>query len=226
MESCSKTLKRFTLELGGNDAAIVCSDVDAAAVATKIGIIAWCNSGQICICVKRIYVHESVYDAFLAGLVGFAESLKLGVGADAFVGPLSNQFQYERVKELLTDIEKTQLKVATGIIDNPPDDARIVTEEQFGPVIPVMKWTDEADVIRRANNSSAGLGASVWSRDMDQADRIGKQLQAGNIWINCHAEMQPSTPFSGHKQSGLGAEMGIDGLKAYCNIQSVYTRPA
>ncbi|KAI1435758.1 aldehyde dehydrogenase [Xylaria sp. CBS 124048] len=242
MESCSKMLKRCTLELGGNDAAIVCSDVDAVAAATKIGIVAWCNSGQICIAVKRVYVHESVYDTFLATLVGFAQSLKLGMEPDAFLGPLSNEFQYERVKDLLVDIENTKLTVATGstkplsdrtgyylaptVIDNPPDNARIVVEEQFGPVIPVMKWSDESDVIQRANTGLAGLGASIWSRDLDQADRIGKQLQAGNIWINCHAEMQPSTPFAGHKHSGLGVEMGVEGLKAYCNVQSVYTRPA
>ncbi|KAI1820504.1 aldehyde dehydrogenase [Xylaria intraflava] len=242
MESCSKTMKRFTLELGGNDAAIVCADVDAATVAAKIGVIAWCNSGQICISVKRIYVHESVYDAFLAALVGFAQSLKLGADGDAFLGPLSNQFQYERVKELLADIEENKYGIATGstkplsdkpgyflaptVVDNPPDHARIVAEEQFGPVIPVLKWSDESDVIQRANAGPAGLGASVWSRDIAQADRMGKQLQAGNIWINCHAEMQPSTPFSGQKESGLGTEMGVDGLKAYCNIQSIYTRPA
>ncbi|RYC65866.1 hypothetical protein CHU98_g274 [Xylaria longipes] len=218
METCSKTLKRFTLELGGNDAAIICADVDPVAVASEIGLFAFCNSGQICIAMKRVYVHESVYDAVLGTLVGFAQSLKLGLDEDAFMGPVSNQPQYERVKELLMDIKNTKLTVAAGsteplterkgyflaptIIDNPPDESRIVVEEQFG------------------------LGASVWTRDKAEADRIAQQLQAGNVWINCHAEMQPSTPFSGHKQSGIGIEMGVEDLKSYCNVQSVYTRAA
>ncbi|KAI0098025.1 aldehyde dehydrogenase domain-containing protein [Nemania sp. FL0031] len=85
-----------------------------------------------------------------------------------------------------------------------------------------MKWTDEHEVIRRANDTELGLGASVWTRDSAQADRIASQLEAGNIWVNCHAEMQPSTPFAGHKQSGLGSSTGDDGLKAYCNVQSIY----
>ncbi|KAI0543895.1 aldehyde dehydrogenase [Xylaria curta] len=242
METCSKTLKRFTLELGGNDAAIICADVDPVAVASKIGLFAFCNSGQICIAMKRVYVHESVYDAVLKTLIGFAQSLKLGLDEDAFMGPVSNQPQYEHVKELLTDIKNTKLTVATGsteplaerkgyflaptIIDNPPDNSRIVVEEQFGPILPLMKWSEEPDVIRRANATESGLGASVWSRDKGQADRIAQQLQAGNVWINCHAEMQPSTPFSGHKQSGMGIEMGVEGLKSYCSVQSVYARAA
>ncbi|KAI0449571.1 aldehyde dehydrogenase [Xylaria acuta] len=242
MEACSKTLKRFTLELGGNDAAIVCADVDPVAIASKIGLFAFCNSGQICIAMKRVYVHESVYDAVLETLVGFAQSLKLGLGEDAFMGPMTTEPQYERVKELLMDIENTKLTVAAGstepltdrkgyflaptIIDNPPDHSRIVVEEQFGPVLPLMKWSEEPDVIRRANATESGLGASVWTRDEAKADRIAQQLQAGNVWINCHAEMQPSTPFSGHKQSGMGVEMGAEGLKSYCSVQSVYTRLA
>ncbi|CAJ2512376.1 Uu.00g053910.m01.CDS01 [Anthostomella pinea] len=106
------------------------------------------------------------------------------------------------------------------------NDARIIVEEQFRPVLPVMKWSDETDVINRANGTEFGLGASVWSKDMAQAERITKQLQAGNVWINSHAKIQTSTPFAGHKQSGLGVDMDIEGLKAYCNIQSVYTRLA
>ncbi|KAI1279793.1 aldehyde dehydrogenase [Xylaria sp. FL0933] len=242
MEVCSKTLKRVTLELGGNDAAIVCADVDPVHVASKIGLIAFANSGQICIAAKRVYVHESVYDKVLGALVAYAQALKIGMEADSFLGPLSNQPQYERVKGLLADIKKAGLSVATGstephsdktgyflaptIVDNPPDDARVVVEEQFGPVLPVMKWSDEHDVLKRVNATELGLGASVWTRDSSQADRMASQLQAGNIWINCHAEMKPSTPFAGHKQSGFGVEMGEDGLKAYCNIQSVWNKPA
>ncbi|KAI1120957.1 aldehyde dehydrogenase [Nemania abortiva] len=238
MESCSKTLKRVTLELGGNDAAIICANVDPAVVASKIGLIAFANAGQICIAAKRVYVHESVYDSVLAALVAYTQDLKFGLAADSFLGPLSNKPQYERVKGLLADIKGAGLRVATGstqplrhmkgyflaptIIDNPPDDSRIVVEEQFGPVLPVMKWTDEHDVIRRVNATKLGLGASIWTGDSTEADRIASQLEVGNIWINCHAVMQPSTPFAGHKQSGFGVEMGDDGLKSYCNVQSIY----
>ncbi|KAI1817449.1 aldehyde dehydrogenase [Poronia punctata] len=239
-ETCSRSLKRFTLELGGNDAAIVCADVDPVEVATKIGVVAFCNAGQICIAVKRLYVHEAVYDAVLAALVGFAQSLKLGVEEDAFVGPVANKPQYERVLGLLAEIERANLTLATGstrpvegmkgyyiaptVIDNPPEDSPIVAEEQFAPILPVMKWSDESDVIRRANGTELGLGASVWTRDAEQGERISNQLQAGNVWVNCHAELQPNTPFPGHKESGFGAEMGVEGLKAFCNVQAVYRR--
>ncbi|KAI1647918.1 aldehyde dehydrogenase [Daldinia loculata] len=242
MESCSKTLKRVVLELGGNDPAIVCADVDPASVAKRIASIAFCHSGQICIATKRIYVHEAVYDAVLAAMVEFVKTLKLGSGEDAYTGPISTIDHFKYVKGLLASVESAKLTVATGstkppsdmsgyyivptIIDNPPDDARVVIEEQFAPVLPLMRWKDEADVISRANNTNMGLGASVWSRDLDQAERLGKQLQAGNIWINTHLEIQTSTPFAGHKQSGLGIAMAVDGLKACCNVQSIYTRPA
>jgi acyl-CoA reductase-like NAD-dependent aldehyde dehydrogenase len=159
MESCSKTLKRVTLELGGNDAAIVCANVDPADVARKIGLLAFANAGQICIAVKRLYVHDTVYNSVLEALVAYAQGLKLGIEADSFLGPLSNKAQYEHVKELLVDIEDTGLVVATGstvslsskkgyfidptIIDNPPEDSRIVLEEQFGKSL-TLRWQTSA----------------------------------------------------------------------------------
>lgn len=148
MESCSKTLKRVVLELGGNDPAIVCADVDPASVAKRIASIAFCHSGQICIATKRIYVHEAVYDAVLAAMVEFVKTLKLGSGEDAYTGPISTIDHFKYVKGLLASVESAKLTVATGstkppsdmsgyyivptIIDNPPDDARVVIEEQFG----------------------------------------------------------------------------------------------
>ncbi|KAI1854382.1 hypothetical protein JX265_012416 [Neoarthrinium moseri] len=243
MESCAKTLKRVTLELGGNDPAIVCADADPAVVGPKVATMALFNSGQICIAVKRVYVHESIYPAVLAAMVEFVKSVRVGDGHSegVFMGPVNNKLQFDRVKNLLDDIEKTQLKIATGstktqadgskglfitptIIDNPPEDSRIVVEEPFGPVFPVLKWTDEADVIKRANDTDMGLGASVWSQNMETAHRIAKKLKAGNVWINAHAEPQPEAPFGGHKHSGVGYEWGEGGLKAYCNAQSVYVK--
>ncbi len=147
MESCSRSIKRLTLELSGNDPAIVCADVDPVAVATKIAFLALYTSGQICITMKRVYVHESVYDSVLSIMVGFAQSAKLGIAEGDFMGPVSNKQQFEHLKDLLADIESTGLNIAAGstkplprngyfiaptIIDNPPEDSRIVVEEQFG----------------------------------------------------------------------------------------------
>ncbi|KAL1888530.1 hypothetical protein Sste5346_009486 [Sporothrix stenoceras] len=243
MAACSQTLKRVTLELGGNDAAIVCADVDPAVVGPKVALQAVVNSGQICIAVKRLYVHESVYDTVLAAMAAFVKTLKMGDGmADGvMLGPLTNELQYGKVNDLLGDISAQGQTVVVGgtngddapaagkgffisptIVDNPPDKSRIVMEEPFGPVFPVLKWSDEAEVIRRVNDTDSGLGASVWSRDMNQASRIGDQLKVGNVWINTHGELQANAPFAGHKSSGLGAAFGMDGLKSYCNVQAVY----
>lgn len=148
MESCAKTLKRVTLELGGNDPAIICADVDPATIAPKIATLALINSGQVCIAVKRIYIHESIYTAVVAAMVDYVKHLVVGDGQQegTFLGPVNNAMQFERVKELLQDIEKTNLNVAIGntkpdgtgyfisptIIDNPPENSRIVVEEPFG----------------------------------------------------------------------------------------------
>ncbi|OLN97064.1 Phenylacetaldehyde dehydrogenase 1 [Colletotrichum chlorophyti] len=244
MESCSKTLKRVTLELGGNDAAIVRPDVDVKAIAPKIAMLALYNSGQVCVAIKRIYIHESIYDELLTEITNVVESLPVGDGQQegTVLGPVQNQMQFERVKELLKDIEAQKLKITAGstepasnskgffitptIVDNPPENSRIVVEEPFGPVFPVLKWSDEADVIRRANDTLMGLGASVWSKDLEAAQRIAKKIKAGNVWINTHLELQYDSPFGGHKQSGIGYEYGAGGLKAYCNAQALYITKA
>ncbi|KAI0166100.1 aldehyde dehydrogenase [Xylariaceae sp. FL1272] len=241
-ETCSKHLKRVSLELGGNDPAIVCADVDPKTVAPRIAQIAMLRSGQLCMAIKRVYVHESIYEAVLEGITKYVAGLKVGDGFDenVTIGPISNRPQFERVQELLGDMRNTGLSVSmplgatktqrTGffidpvVVDNPPDDARVVTEEPFGPILPVMKWSREADVIRRANDTEFGLGASVWSRDLVQAERIANRLQAGNIWVNTHAELQAYAAFACHKESGLGSELGVDGLKGWCNVQCLYRR--
>ncbi|KAI0180775.1 aldehyde dehydrogenase [Hypoxylon sp. FL1284] len=235
MESCSKTMKRLTLELGGNDPAIVCADVDPVSVGTMIALIAFFNTGQICIAIKRVYVHEAVYDVVLATIVAFAQNAKIGLDEASFAGPLSNKPQFEVVKQLLASLESTGLTtfqtrnlpdvkgyfLPLTVVDNPPDNSPIVVEEQFGPILPVMKWSDEADVIRRANDTDTGLGASVWSRDMDQAQHIADQIEAGTVWINTHGEIGPKFPFAGLKESGFGLEMGAEGLKSFYNLQTM-----
>ncbi|KAH8647904.1 betaine aldehyde dehydrogenase, partial [Xylariales sp. PMI_506] len=240
-QSCAQTFKRMTLELGGNDAAIVCPDVDPEVVGPKLALVALANSGQICSAIKRVYVHESIYKAVMSSMVQFIDSLKIGdgFGDGVSLGPLTNRLQFDRVRELLSDIEAKGFKLATGstrplvtagkgffisptLVENPPGDSRIVVEEPFVPVFPVLKWSDEAEVIDRANHTDMGLGASIWIQDLDRADRISKSLKAGNIWINIHGELQFNAPFAGHKSSGFGAANGIDGLKAYCSPQTVY----
>ncbi|KAK2672734.1 Aldehyde dehydrogenase domain [Fusarium oxysporum f. sp. vasinfectum] len=183
MQSAAATLKRVTLELGGNDPAIICGDVDIKAVAPKIAFSSLVNSGQVCIASKRIYVHESIYDEFLKELVTAVEQHSVGDGLDSNVvlGPVQNHLQFARVKDLLADIQANNLKLATGsteasnagkgyfitptVVDNPPDDSRIVVEEPFGPVFPVLKWKDEEEVLRRANDTDMGLGSSVWTKE-------------------------------------------------------------
>lgn len=146
--------------------------------------------------------------------------------------------QYERVCSFFEDVEKQGYKVAVGgkvetsggyfinptIIDNPDENSKIVVEEPFGPILPILKWSDEEDVIERANNTDMGLGASVWSSDLEEAERIGRQLDAGTIWVNTHFELDPSVPFGGHKSSGLGSEWGVSGLTQFCNSQSLFLK--
>ncbi|KAF0645745.1 hypothetical protein FPSE5266_00232 [Fusarium pseudograminearum] len=240
MQSAAKTLKRVTLELGGNDAAVVFPDVDIDAVAEKVSTLAFMNSGQICLNVKRVYVHESIYEKFRDAVVKQVKNYKLGDGSKEVTshGPVQNEMQYNRVKTFFEDIEKQGWKVATGgkfdpepkngyyitptVIDNPPEDSRIVVEEPFGPILPLLSWKDEEEVIERANDTRLGLGASVWSADLETAERVAKQLDAGTVWVNTHFDITPMAPFGGHKESGIGAEWGINGLKGMCNVQSLF----
>ncbi|KAI9163095.1 putative aldehyde dehydrogenase FUS7 [Paramyrothecium foliicola] len=241
MAACATTLKRVTLELGGNDAAIVCEDVDIEKVVSKVVFLAFVHSGQICMNIKRIYVHEKIYDDFLAAMVAFTKQFKVGdyTDSEAFFGPIQNKMQYTKLHDLYSQIDKEGWKIALGgptkneskgyfitptIVDNPPEDSRIVVEEPFGPIVPVLKWSDEADVISRANASELGLGASVWSKDTERAKRMAEQLEAGSIWVNTHFEVAPNVPFGGHKQSGLGMDWGEVGLKGWCNAQAYWIK--
>jgi len=242
MESASKTLKRVTLELGGKDPAIVCKSVDIKKVAPTIATLAFLNSGQICIALKRIYIHKDIYDEFRDAMVAYTKTLKVGDGTEegVFLGPIQNEMQYDRVQGFFDDVEKEGMKIAVGgktkdsagyfisptIIDAPKEDSRLVQEEPFGPILPILPWSDEDDVVARANNTKNGLGASVWSNDLVEAERIGSQLEAGNVWINAHMEVAPNVPFGGHKESGIGSEWGVVGLKSFCNTQSLYMKKA
>ncbi|CAH0056973.1 unnamed protein product [Clonostachys solani] len=240
MAACASTLKRVSLELGGNDAAVICDDVDIDQVVAKVTFLAYVHVGQICMNIKRIYVHENIYDKFLDAMVKAVAQFKTGdhQDAEAFFGPIQNDMQYQKLRKFYSQIETQGWKVATPerpkpetgyfltptIIDNPPDDSAIVTEEPFGPICPVLKWKDEDDVISRVNATKYGLGASVWSKDVPRAKRIVEQLEAGSIWVNTHFELAPNVPFGGHKESGLGMDWGEVGVKGWCNPQAYWVK--
>ncbi|KAL3481403.1 Aldehyde/histidinol dehydrogenase [Aspergillus californicus] len=240
MASCAKTLKRVTLELGGNDAAIICDDVDLDKIMPALALLSFLCTSQICMMIKRLYIHESIYPAFLEKFTAVVQAYKIGAGTNPenFIGPIQNSMQYEKAKDLFSSIASENLTAALGgkitdsegffipptIIDNPPESSRVVQEEPFAPIIPLMKWSDEDDVLARANASESGLGASVWSKDMVRARRMADQLEAGNVWINTHFEVSPIAPFGGHKSSGIGSEWGVSGLLQYCNSQTLWER--
>jgi acyl-CoA reductase-like NAD-dependent aldehyde dehydrogenase len=238
MKSAAGTLKRLTLELGGNDPAIVLPDVDPEAVAPQLFWAAFQNNAQFCNATKRLYVHEDVYDMVLEALVAFAKTVKVGNGAepDTQLGPIQNEPQYHKVLEYFDDCTRNGYKFAAGgkvdrsasgwfipvtLVDDPPEDSRIVAEEPFGPILPILKWRDEADVIRRANATRYGLGASVWGKDLAAAQRIAAQIEAGTVWLNEVHQYSPYQAFGGHKESGIGCENSLHGLMEYTNWQTL-----
>jgi acyl-CoA reductase-like NAD-dependent aldehyde dehydrogenase len=230
-------LKRVTLELGGNDAAIVLPDVNPKEVAQKIFWGAFENSGQICSAIKRVYVHEKVYSTVLQTLGEIAQGVKVGDGLEAGtqLGPLNNKPQFDRVTELVEDAKKHGAKIVTGgkrlgnegyfyaptIVSEISDGVRLVDEEQFGPALPVMPYKDVDEAVRRANSTTYGLSGSVWGTDSDQATEVAKQLECGSAWVNQHLAIAPNLPFGGAKWSGIGVENGPWGLLGFTEIQVV-----
>ncbi|KAF2128189.1 aldehyde dehydrogenase [Dothidotthia symphoricarpi CBS 119687] len=239
METASKTLKRVTLELGGNDASIILPDVDIKKIAPEVVMGAFQNSGQVCVATKRIYIHESIYDEFLKEMVNFTKTLKTGNpdDGDNLLGPVQNEMQYERVKGFFEDSKSKGYKFAAGepdiaaskgffiqptIIDNPPNDSRIIQEEPFGPIVPTQPWSDLEEVIHRANDTNTGLGACVWGKDVEKATKIARRLQAGSVFVNSFEKPTPQAIFGGHKESGIGGEWGKTGLLAYLNPHVIH----
>ena len=236
MAGAAETLKRITLELGGNDAGIVLGDVDPKQAAPKIFQGAFQNSGQVCIAMKRVYVHESIYEAMCAELAALADAAVIGDGLEQGTqfGPLQNKMQYDRVNELIDDARLHGKVIAGGVkVEGPgyfirptiirdiTDGTRLVDEEQFGPVLPVIKFSDADDAMTRANNSPYGLGGSIWTGDLDKAWSLAEQMDSGTVWINQHSALDPTIPFGGAKQSGLGSELGEEGLAEFTQLQII-----
>ncbi|MCK6408030.1 aldehyde dehydrogenase family protein [Thauera sp.] len=243
MRNAADTLKRLTLELGGNDAGIVLADADVGAIAEAVFASAFLNMGQTCAALKRLYVHESLYDEMCRRLVDIAARQQLGSGLDEGVsfGPIQNRDQFERVCELVEDARAAGARILCGgeplagkgyfypptIVADIVDGTRLVDEEQFGPVLPVIRYRDVDEAVRLANASTNGLGGSVWARDIEAARAVANRLECGTVWINGHAEVLPHCPFGGCKMSGFGVEFGLEGLLEYTRPQLLnINRPA
>lgn len=237
MRNAADNLKRLTLELGGNDAGIVLPDADPSVIAQSIFQTSFLNMGQTCAALKRLYVHESIYDDLCEKLSHIASQQIIGNGLVKSVtfGPVQNLKQLNLVNELVEDAKAHGARILCGgkllggkgyfypptIVADITDGVRLVDEEQFGPVLPIIKYTDVDDAIRRANASENGLGGSVWSADTVAAQEIAGRLECGTAWVNGHAELLPYAPFGGCKMSGFGVEFGLDGLLEYTVTQVI-----
>lgn len=233
--SAADTMKRLTLELGGNDAGIVLDDVDAAEIAEGLFWGAFVNNGQTCAALKRLFVHENVYEDVCQALVDIASAIPVGDGLDenSILGPIANQMQFDIVKSLV-DQAKANGRVLLGgepgeglffpptLIADLTSEDPLVAKEQFGPALPIIKYSDIDDAIAQANNVDVGLGGSVWSKDIEKARSIAAQLECGSAWINSHGMLNPMAPFGGRKSSGLGVEFGDEGLAEYTDIQVIH----
>ena len=236
MASAAASLKRLTLELGGNDSGIVLEDCDPDTVSQQLFDSAFMNNGQVCIALKRLYVHDSQYDAICANLAEIAKAAIVGPGLQqgTQLGPVQNKMQFDKLKALIEESRNEGTIIAGGdspdgpgyfinptIVRDIPDNARLVTDEQFGPVLPVMRYADVDDVITRANDTSFGLGNSVWSGDEGKAAAVAARLDSGSVWINKHGDITPGTPFAGAKMSGVGVEMSADSLHEFTQVKVV-----
>nr|WP_310522503.1 aldehyde dehydrogenase family protein [Polymorphobacter sp.] len=236
MASAASTIKRITLELGGNDAAIVMPDADPKKIAPGIFGAATMNAGQVCLAIKRVYAHDSVYEELCSELARLADAAIVddGLKQGAQIGPLQNRMQYEKVKGFLADARANGTIIAGGQVEDRPgyfirptivrdveDGCRIVDEEQFGPILPIIRYSDPQEALARANASPWGLGGSVWGADRDKAYDLACEMESGTVWINKHLDFGPNIPFGGAKQSGIGVEFAEEGLHEFTQIQVI-----
>jgi len=237
LAAAAADLKRATLELGGNDPAIVLDDVDPAAIASKLFWGAFQNSGQVCSAIKRLYVHESVYDPIATALSEIAQHVRVGDGLEPAteLGPVSTAPQIERVQALVAEAQSSGGRIRVGghrlggggyffeptLFEDVADDVRLVSEEQFGPVLPLIRYRDVEDALRRANATHYGLSGSIWSGSVERARALAGRLDCGTVWINQHLMVVSASPVAGHKWSGIGVESGLAGLLEFTQIQTL-----
>ncbi|MGD9766382.1 MAG: NAD-dependent succinate-semialdehyde dehydrogenase [Pseudolabrys sp.] len=229
----AKTMKRTTMELGGHSPVVVFSDTDPEKVADTIAAFKYRNAGQVCISPTRFYVQEPVYNKFLARFTEYAKGIKLGDGLERGVtmGPLANPRRLDAMEAIVQDSEKRGGKIVAGgkrhgnqgyffeptVITDLPDDAKLMTEEPFGPVAPIVAFKSFDEVVERANALPFGLASYAFTNSASNAAAIGEALQSGMVGVNSVAISTPETPFGGIKESGYGQEGGIEGLEAYTN---------
>ena len=241
MELAAGNVKRVTLELGGSDPMIVCDDanIDQAVSAASVG--RFFNCGQACIAVKRLYVFDNIYDAFVTRLVAKIEKLRTGNGLEQGIttGPLHTEAQRSEVEEQVNDAVARGARVLTGggrpsgedfkkghfylptLLAGVDPESRMLKEEVFGPALPIMRVKNLDEAIEKANNSIYGLGSSVWTRNLDRVNEAAQRLEAGYTWINSVPDLYDELPFGGWKQSGLGKELGVEVLDYYMETKSV-----
>jgi succinate-semialdehyde dehydrogenase/glutarate-semialdehyde dehydrogenase len=241
MEAAAQNVKRVTLELGGSDPMIVCDDADLDEAVSAASVGRFFNCGQACLAIKRLYLFDSIYDAFVSRLVAKAEKLRLGNGLEqgVIVGPLHTAAQREEVEQQVDDAVKRGARILTGgkrpageafakgnfylptLLADVDETARVIQEEVFGPALPIMRVKDLDEAIHKANNSIYGLGSSIWTRDLDKASHAVESIEAGYTWINSPQIIFDELPFGGVKQSGLGKEHGEEALDYYMETKSV-----
>jgi acyl-CoA reductase-like NAD-dependent aldehyde dehydrogenase len=237
MAGAAQTLKRITLELGGNDAGVILPGTHIEPLLEKLFWGCFINAGQTCAALKRLYVHESQYEDVVAKFAEYVARIPVGNGLDPknLIGPVSNRMQLEKVVAFVDDARARGARIATGgvrpsapgffypltVIADATDDMRVVKEEQFGPVIPIIKYRTVEEAITRANSLEVGLGGSVWGDDPEVATAYASRLECGTAWVNQHGTLHPMAPFGGVKCSGIGVEFNVDGLKEYTTVQVV-----
>ena len=241
MEVAGPQIKRITLELGGSDPMIVCDDADIGTAVKMADTGRFFNCGQMCLGVKRLFVHESVYDSFVAQLRGILEKKTVGPGTEksSRMGPLHLAYQRQEIEEQVADARSRGARVTVGggrpegdgfargnfylptLVEDAPWDSKIVREEVFGPVLPVFRFGDLDEAIERANDSVYGLGSSIWTRDLVKANRAIDKLEAGNVWVNSLHYGYDELPFGGVKASGIGREHGPEALDYYLEPKGV-----
>jgi acyl-CoA reductase-like NAD-dependent aldehyde dehydrogenase len=235
MASAAGSVKRVTLELGGNDAGIVLPGTNIDPLLEKLFWGCFINGGQTCAALKRLYVHEDQYEEVVAKFTQFVAQIPVGPGMDpkSLIGPVSNKMQLDKVVGYVEDARARGARIVCGgvrpagpgffypltVIADVSDEMRVVSEEQFGPVIPIIKYRTVEEAIRRANAVDVGLGGSVWGNDPKEAAKYAQQLECGTAWVNQHSALHPLAPFGGIKCSGLGVENNLEGLHEYTTIQ-------
>ena len=242
MRSGAINLKRLSLELGGKSPNIVFADADLDLAARGASKGVFGNTGQMCVAGSRIYVEQSVQDELVERMTAVARSLKVGNSLDPAtqLGPLVSEGQLSKVQAFIDSAIEQKVRVSTGgkrvtengladgyfveptVFTNVRDDMDIATDEIFGPVASVMPFTDFDEVLKRANNTRFGLAGGIWSRDVGRVMKASKALRAGNVWVNTYLNLDPNVPFGGYKMSGLGRELGREGLEEYLETKSVW----